>query len=105
MDKEKTLRKLSGIDSERRGDKFLESWYPFLQVLNKTQLWELLPDNCPARRDNPTKQVAQRKLSTKAEIFSSVCQNILFTNCQKKETSDREFAELEEKLRKIEEGV
>ena len=100
MDKEIKLRK-----NQSRGDKFLESWYPFLQVLNKTQLWELLPDCCPARRDNPTKQVAQRKLSTKAEIFSSVCQNILFTNCQKKETSDREFAELEEKLRKIEEGV
>ena len=102
MDKEKTLRKLSGIDSERRGDKFLESWYPFLQVLNKTQLWELLPDNCPARRDNPTKQVAQRKLSTKAEIFTSVCQNILFTNRQEE---DWRFVELEEKLRKIEEGV
>ena len=58
-----------------------------------------------SRGDKFLEQVAQRKLSTKAEIFSSVCQNILFTNCQKKETSDREFAELEEKLRKIEEGV
>ena len=94
MDKEMKLRK-----NQSRGDRFLESWYPFLQVLNKTQLWELLPNCCPARRDNPTKQVAQRKLSTKAEIFTSVCQNILLNGLKNYHT------ELEEKLRKMEEGA